>query len=1140
MKKLLFLFAVLLTSVGAWAQTKQYLQDVEVSASNGTGVEALKWSKTWTSNNSLLTLSVGANNMTLEDGVLALYRGSSANATYTLSVPDNHRIISYSFDYVLTGNETGTLKLKVGETEYTPSDQTQNISVNDINAQTTTFQLLAVNNGIKVTNFTVRVESAVAFSYVYKKDESIIKEDMYHLYKDTEYPAVPYSYVTPTGTPTGKVSYEDEGKSYEITVEYSLPFAVSESYQNAKWYYLNIRNNNKKWVAYSSSVPYQNSKQIFADDANKWAFVGNPLAGIQILNKASGDGYTLGCGGVNTNDNVYMKEGETTWTIEEVTDGFAFRQGVNQYIHDMESRLQMWNHTSAKVDAGSAFNIVEIPTNAFYQSWGNHYPWSNAEVEDVDVPNGLQVCGYDRGAQGHVLRKAETKINATGADISVTFTYMSGNHMLMIAGVDLVKDDRIVKYDYHEGKSGGEILKNKYTLKDVQAGEYILRYFVCQKTTGDNQHDLTKTNGQIYVEGASRMPIDFVYNYTIDGETKSTELFEDFEYGARFPVIKNDFPYGVVFPETPNGCINDAIIIDGVATKEIELQHNLPFERSANATDNAKWYIVDMHSNDNGEANIYNGVEKYLWTYIPDAGTANVQLPMELSKQTELFDDDKLWCFVGNVYDGFKIYNKLAGESVTLNKKADGNTEAYMSDATEATSYLVSTSDAISGALCFQPKGHGYYLNTNGSGSVGKLLKGWNDKSGGSSCRMFAPTDFVKETIMAEYDGNIPACAVGTKKELTRDAYALLSSTMTSLEENGWNTDLVTEEVSAVLTRLMGSDERIQLKEGYYLIKGTGTGNNASWYATYSGNNNGEFHALPETPGVKHIWFFDKVEDKEGYKFMACNTGKYVKLVAAPPASTVTSDYNDGFMFTFTENDGHKYTIKDGNGSVMRTENDGRINYWGSERNETWYLISATDMEIPVAISNAGAATLYSSVPLSIPEDVTAKYLKVAGNENSQGTLHYTTLKNTIPANTPVVLIGGEKQHTFKVAEDVAAVEGNILFGYSFDTAVEGSGYEATGQDGTIYALANKTNGLGFYHFNDNTYKAGKAYLDVSGLATSGVRFFNIFDEDNETGVEVIEIVNDNQKSEIYDLSGRRVQTAKKGLYIVNGKKVIR
>ena len=339
------------------------------------------------------------------------------------------------------------------------------------------------------------------------------------------------------------------------------------------------------------------------------------------------------------------------------------------------------------------------------------------------------------------------------------------------------------------------------------------------------------------------------------------------------------------------------------------------------------------------------------------------------------------------------------------------------------------------------------------------------------------------------------------------------------------------------------SHEEIELHEGYYLIKGTGTGNNANWYATYDATNTTNFVAKNETPlNAKHIWKFVPIED--GYKLMACNTGKYVQLAAAPATSQINSDFGNGYKFEFTKNDGAKFTIKDSYGHFLRTETEGEINYWddnhGSEKNETWYLISATDMEIPVAISNAGAATLYSSVPLSIPEDVTAKYLKVAGNENSQGTLHYTTLKKTIPANTPVVLIGGEKQHTFKVAEDVAAVEGNILFGYSFDTAVEGSGHVATGQEGTIYALANKTNGLGFYHFDDDTYKAGKAYLDVSGLATSGVRFFNIFDEDNETGVEEIEIVNDNQKSEIYDLSGRRVQTAKKGLYIVNGKKVIR
>ena len=46
--------------------------------------------------------------------------------------------------------------------------------------------------------------------------------------------------------------------------------------------------------------------------------------------------------------------------------------------------------------------------------------------------------------------------------------------------------------------------------------------------------------------------------------------------------------------------------------------------------------------------------------------------------------------------------------------------------------------------------------------------------------------------------------------------------------------------------------------------------------------------------------------------------------------------------------------------------------------------------------------------------------------------------------------------------------------------------------------------------------------------------------EDSETGIDELKSENANVKTAVYDLSGRRVQKAQKGLYIVNGKKVIK
>lgn len=95
-----------------------------------------------------------------------------------------------------------------------------------------------------------------------------------------------------------------------------------------------------------------------------------------------------------------------------------------------------------------------------------------------------------------------------------------------------------------------------------------------------------------------------------------------------------------------------------------------------------------------------------------------------------------------------------------------------------------------------------------------------------------------------------------------------------------------------------------------------------------------------------------------------------------------------------------------------------------------------------------------------------------------------------------------------------------------------------TGDESTIYVLANGSNGVGFYKLESgDAIAAGKAYLQVTPPSASS--FFDI--DDGTTGITMVQgegfMVNG---SDIYyDLQGRRVAKPTKGLYIVNGKKVI-
>ena len=90
------------------------------------------------------------------------------------------------------------------------------------------------------------------------------------------------------------------------------------------------------------------------------------------------------------------------------------------------------------------------------------------------------------------------------------------------------------------------------------------------------------------------------------------------------------------------------------------------------------------------------------------------------------------------------------------------------------------------------------------------------------------------------------------------------------------------------------------------------------------------------------------------------------------------------------------------------------------------------------------------------------------------------------------------------------------------------------------YTLSRGSSGtgtLGFYKYIGSTLNYGKAYLITPSAAPS----FIGFNEGGATAIEVPAATNNVENGEIYDLTGRRIesQPAKKGIYVKNGKKFI-
>lgn len=187
------------------------------------------------------------------------------------------------------------------------------------------------------------------------------------------------------------------------------------------------------------------------------------------------------------------------------------------------------------------------------------------------------------------------------------------------------------------------------------------------------------------------------------------------------------------------------------------------------------------------------------------------------------------------------------------------------------------------------------------------------------------------------------------------------------------------------------------------------------------------------------------------------------------------------------------------------------------------WTIEAVDV-LPVTISAAGYATFNSPIAVRIPDGVIAFQAKINGEKNA---INLVSIDDgVIPANFPVVLKGDADSYNFNITT----------------TELTGADYHSNALQGTVAAITVSSpiytlqrnsggTGVGFYEKTSGTLKGFSAYL----TDTSGLRGFTF----NEvTGIANTMLENATIEN-AYDLQGRRAGQVKKGVYILNGKKVL-
>ena len=188
-------------------------------------------------------------------------------------------------------------------------------------------------------------------------------------------------------------------------------------------------------------------------------------------------------------------------------------------------------------------------------------------------------------------------------------------------------------------------------------------------------------------------------------------------------------------------------------------------------------------------------------------------------------------------------------------------------------------------------------------------------------------------------------------------------------------------------------------------------------------------------------------------------------------------------------------------------------------------------LPVTKTISDAGWATYCSPYALDFSGEIknlTDAYI-IEGGEN--GVLNKTSVKGgTVPANTGLLLKGTKGDVKIPiVGSSLTDVSGNKLTGVLEDTPIAAeAGY-----------VLMASPALGFYK-NSNAFTVGAntAYLPADFDATAArFSFFSL--EEETTGIADVRGKMSEVRGDFFDLSGRKVALPTKGLYIVNGKKVI-
>ena len=205
--------------------------------------------------------------------------------------------------------------------------------------------------------------------------------------------------------------------------------------------------------------------------------------------------------------------------------------------------------------------------------------------------------------------------------------------------------------------------------------------------------------------------------------------------------------------------------------------------------------------------------------------------------------------------------------------------------------------------------------------------------------------------------------------------------------------------------------------------------------------------------------------------------------------------------------------------------------------------------------------TLYVDFPFQIKGDVKAYTIEGVEAKNADG-YYFAKVKklaqqgDVVPAQTAVVLecnsTNPADNQLLPTGDEKPKQSNNRLCGTFFGSAINGltvkdgagNDYNVTHDNIRAFNIntADSRNPIGFYKVKSNVTNipGNKAFLVLTNAEAQAKGFVLEFEDGGTTGIETIENSKHSTEDGVYyDLQGRRVENPTRGVYIVNGKKVV-